>query len=202
MKLNGLRLKLRWAIWRFFTRGKAPPGVTLEMAGELFEEGIGLAKAGKTAEALRIAEQLKGYRYTGAYEVEAVAMSEAGRPDDAIDALRAGLTKKKVWRLGHLLGIYLSDEGRYDEALAALDESLTMHEPEPLCTAYNKAIVFDRIGQTDQAINLLRDAIDGGHGDEDASLQLAESFLAKLSEPPKPPPPPARRIVKQPRRRR
>lgn len=148
-------------------------------------------------EALKIARELASYRYTGAWEIEAVALHELGEADRAIELLQKGVGIKPVWRIGHLLGIYLSDEGRYEEALQAFDDSLGMFEPQPAITAYNRAIVLDRSGRTNEAITLLEETISSDAAQEDReALKLAADFLGCLKVD-TPDPPPRRRTVKR-----
>jgi tetratricopeptide (TPR) repeat protein len=175
--------RFRRFVWRLLKRPGPPPGITIEDAIELFERGMELSQQGHPQKALEIARELDGYRYTGAWEVEAAALREMGDADGAIEVLRSGIDKKPVWRIGHLLGIYLSDERRYEEALEAFDASLGMHQANQISTRYNQAIVHHRAGRTDQAIKLLQETISSKSlGDEQEALELASAFLAKLTE--------------------
>lgn len=186
-------LRIRRFIWRRLKRPGPPPGVTLQDAGDMFEKGMESYRQGNPQEALKIARQLKSYRYTGAWEIEAVALRELGDVEGAIEALRTGIERMPVWRNGHLLGIYLSDEGRYDEALEAFDASLNMLEPEPKMTAYNRAIVLNRTGRKDEAVMLLKELISSDlPRDEPEAVELAIELLDQLTGA-RPKPTPRRR---------
>ncbi|HEX8667282.1 MAG TPA: tetratricopeptide repeat protein [Allosphingosinicella sp.] len=176
-----MTLHLRRFIWRTLKKPGPPPGLTLEDAGNLFDRGAEFNRRGMHREALEIARELASYRYTGAWEIEAVALHELGEADRAIELLQKGIEKMPVWRNGHLLGIYLSEEGRYEEALQAFDASLEMFEPQPAMTAYNRAIVLNRSGHTDEAVTLLEETISSDAAQEEPeALELASDFLARL----------------------
>ena len=146
-----------------------------------FHEGLELAKSGKFEEALAIASELERSRFTGCFEIKAIVLNGSGDREGAIDTLIQGVAIKPVWRNGHLLGIYLSDVGRYDEALTAFDASLAMHGPEPKATALNKAITLDRMDRVEEAIDLLTSLVrDTGVDDEPEVTEIARDFLTKL----------------------
>jgi len=190
-------------VWRWLDRPGPPPGITIDDAGELYERGMELNRQGQPQKALEIARELNGYKYTGAWEVEAVALHEIGDANGAIEALRNGIEKKPVWRVGHLLGIYLSDGGRYEEALEAFDASLGMLHPEPMMTRYNQAITHDRADRTDQAVELLRNVVSSeSSSEEQQAIELATAFLAKLTANGPNKPTPRRHSFKRPTRRR
>lgn len=89
------------------------------------KRGLSLVKKGKTAEALRVARELHAIRYSGCFEIEAQALAREGSKEEAVKVLRKGLEVAPAsWLNGNLLGNYLSDEGRYDEAFAAYEEAL------------------------------------------------------------------------------
>ena len=197
MPLKEVMLLLRRFIWRTLKRPGPPPGLTLQDAHNLFDRGAEFNRRGMHREALKIARELASYRYTGAWEIEAVALHELGEANRAIELLQKGIEKKPVWRNGHLLGIYLSEEGRYEEALQAFEASLEMFEPQPAMTAYNRAIVLDRSGHTDEAMTLLEETISSGPAQEDReALELARDFLGRLKAD-TPDPPPRRRTLKR-----
>ena len=182
MPSKNLILDLRRFMWRKLKRPGPPPGITAEHAENLFDRGHELNKHGKHREALKIAQQLASYRYTGAWEIEAVALYGLGEVDQAIEALQESIGKAPVWRNGHLLGIYLSEEGRYDEALRAFDASLEMFGAQPATTAYDQAIALDRSGRTDAAVELLRGMISSSASqDEPEAMERARNFLASLT---------------------
>jgi tetratricopeptide (TPR) repeat protein len=202
MSLNDTILGFRRLLWRLFRRTGPPPGVTPTDAGELFDRGMEFIRQGQCRKALGVARTLHRYRYTGAWEVEAAALQELGESDKAIEALRRGIEKVPVWRNGHLLAIYLSDAGRYDEALDAFEASMTMYEPRYVPTTYNKAIALQRAGRTDEAISLLQElAIREPSEDEEEALALATDYLQKLTTGARVAPIVPRRSGKRPSRR-
>jgi tetratricopeptide (TPR) repeat protein len=90
----------------------------------------------------------------------------------------------QVWRNGHLLGIYLSDERRYEEALVAFDASKSMYGAQPDWSDYNKAIVLNRMNRSDEAIALLEEVAARARDDHDSELaRRASQFLTDLTAP-------------------
>jgi tetratricopeptide (TPR) repeat protein len=172
---------LRRSIRDRLTGAKTQPPRSVADMEAMLHEGLELARNGDVDEALTIADELEELRFTGCFEVRAVALNEMGDREKAIETLRHSLDIKPVWRNAHLLGIYLSDEGLYDEALQSFDASLSMHASEPKATAYNKAITLDRMGRVEDARAVLTgisttDEID----DEPDITEMTNEFLAKL----------------------
>ena len=161
---------------RFTDKVWKRPNFTVEQVEAFYDEGEELIEEGRFQDALKIAKTLKRCRYTGAFEIEAKALNGMGRTNKAIASLRAGLSKKPVWSLGHLLGIYLSDEGHYEDAIEAFVQSDSMWRPRPRITAYNIAIVHDRAGRPDEALRLVRDLL--AEPDVDGDEDLREHMTA------------------------
>ena len=106
-----------------------------------------------------------------------MVQNSAGKHDKAIQTLRDGLDTKPVWRLANLLGNYLSDAGRYHEALDAYDRSSGMHGDDPDATHLNRAIVLSRAGRDREARQILRDLLD-----RDLEADLAIKVRAVASD--------------------
>jgi Flp pilus assembly protein TadD len=70
--------------------------------------------------ALEIATELEAHRYSGSFEIAALAHAGKGDLEAAVAVLRRGVaTVPDAWPNWQLLGNYVSDLGRYDEAEAA-----------------------------------------------------------------------------------
>ncbi len=87
---------------------------------DLSREGFLALDRGQWEKALRLARKLTEKRNTAGREIAARALWELGKPDEAMEELRAGIaTAPQIYIFYSLLGHYLSDLGRYDEALEA-----------------------------------------------------------------------------------
>lgn len=96
-------------------------------------------------EARKIARKLRKLRFTGAFEIEALALSGEERDEDAVRVLREGIAfAPDAWPNWHLLGCCLSNLGRYDEAQLAYDRAATATDADPGLIALNRAIVETR----------------------------------------------------------
>lgn len=110
--------------------------------------------------ARRIAAQLLRMRHTAGFEYEARALWGLNRPDDAIATLRRGVeVAPDLWILWEYLGHYLSDTGRYGEALDALRRGMECPNAPQDSFLYNLAIVYQRMGEYATAVQMLQEAI-------------------------------------------
>jgi tetratricopeptide (TPR) repeat protein len=157
--------------------------------------GLALAalEAGDTEEAQRLAAELAELRNTGAFEIAARAHWLAGESEKAISLLRQGLESfPQVAVLWSWLGHFLSDSGRYDEAVEAFLMSSQGHGADVGMARYNMAISLWRKGELSEARAELEAiqgnspppyrvkemmavlAVDSGNGKE--ALELLESL--------------------------
>ena len=89
------------------------------------KRGLSYVKDGRTAKAMEVARELYSLRYSGGFEIEAQALAQDGMKDEAISVLCKGLEAAPTsWLNGNLLGNYLSDQGRYEEAFIAYEDAL------------------------------------------------------------------------------
>ena len=96
-----------------------------ERADELMKRGLAFVRESRTREALAVASELHSLRFSGGFEIEAQALAYDGLKEEAVAVLRKGLrAAPNSWLNGNLLGNYLSDLGRYEEAFAAYEETL------------------------------------------------------------------------------
>jgi tetratricopeptide (TPR) repeat protein len=116
------------------------------------KRGLALVEKGNTAEALAVAGELHSIRYSGAFEVEAQALARDGSKEKAIAVLRKGLEAAPTsWLNGNLLGNYLSDQGRYEEAFVAFEEALRTPTADRVLIEANYALALLRAGRDEDA---------------------------------------------------
>jgi len=116
------------------------------------KRGVALVGRGKTTEALAVAQELHAIRYSGAFEVQALALAREGSKDEAIQVLRQGLEAAPTsWLNGNLLGNYLSDEGRYEEAFAVYEEALSTPTADRVLIEANYSLALLRAGRLEEA---------------------------------------------------
>ena len=116
------------------------------------KRGLAYVKQGKTNEAMGVAKKLHSLHYSGGFEIEAQALASNGSKDEAITVLRKGLEAAPTsWLNGNLLGNYLSDQGRYDEAITAYEDALRTPSADHILIEANYAMAFQRAGRDDEA---------------------------------------------------
>jgi Flp pilus assembly protein TadD len=92
-------------------------------ADDLMHLAFRALDSGKPKAALKVAKKLERMRYSGSFEIQALAYADLGDPSKAISVLREGTTKcPNVWLLWQLLGNNLSDAGRFEEAFEAYEK--------------------------------------------------------------------------------
>ena len=134
--------------WTRIIRRQSQP----EHADRLMKRGLSLVEKGKTTEALAVAKALHSIRYSGAFEIEAQALAREGSNEEAIAVLRKGLEVAPTsWLNGNLLGNYLSDQGRYDEALGAYEQALSTPTADHILIQANYALALQRAGREEDA---------------------------------------------------
>ena len=130
------------------------------------KRGLAYVKKGRTNKAMKVAKELHCLRYSGAFEIEAQALAQDGSKDEAISVLRKGLEVAPTsWLNGNLLGNYLSDQGRYEEAFVAYEEALRTPTADHILIEANYAMALQRAGR-----------------DEDAQAKIAKIAATDLSK--------------------
>lgn len=120
----------------------------------LYKEGIELIEDGQFEKALEIGKRLERIRWTGGFELQAIAFENMDRLEDAIKILQRGIEAAGgPYFLFSRMGNYLSDMERYDEALEAYDKGLALSETDELLFKLNRGIVFWRKDNSKQALN-------------------------------------------------
>lgn len=122
---------------------------------KLYEEAHELLDGGSYEEALKFARKLRKVRYSGAFEIEALAYSALEQYDDAVRVLREGLAlAPAAWPNWMLLASTLSDLKQYDEALLAYDRAQACSGSDRNVIDYNRGIVAWRQKKPQEALRL------------------------------------------------
>lgn len=112
-----------------------------------------LLEGGDFDAALEVARKLEGLRYTGAFEIAALAHMGRGEVEAAVDVLERGLTlAPAVWINWQLLGNCLSDLQRYAEAGSAYARALACPHVWADSVRLNQAILASRQGLHEEAL--------------------------------------------------
>ncbi len=122
----------------------------------LYDEGRELVDSYAYEEALKVGRKLRKLRYSGAFEIEALAYSGLEQHEDAVRVLREGLAlAPAAWPNWMLLGSCLSDLKRYSEASLAYDRAAACEGSDRTVLDFNRAIVAWRQKHYPEALRLL-----------------------------------------------
>lgn len=136
-------------------------------AQRLHDEALAHLDRGELDEARRIAAELRGMQWSGAFEILALAARAEGDLEGAARALEEGIAlAPAAWTLRQLLGTIHDERERHDDALRAYDEALRCEG------AWASSIRFNRAVSRMLA------------GDPGAALADAESVLEDPATPP------------------
>ncbi len=126
-----------------------------------WRSNVGLIKLGyrllehEPLKALRVGQELRRRRNSGGFEIEARALWEMGKRGRAIAVLEDGVRAfPTIFILWSYLGHYLSDEGRYDEALHAFERARSLPKADMAVEDLNIAIVYFRQGRYEESLAL------------------------------------------------
>ncbi|MCS7209990.1 MAG: hypothetical protein NZ874_10520, partial [Fimbriimonadales bacterium] len=144
---------------------------------QLIEEAEQALAEREFEKARRIAAQLLRMQHTAGFEYEARALWESRRPNDAIAALKRGLeVAPELWILWEYLGHYLSDMGRHGEALEAFRRGMACAGAPQDSFLCNLAVVYQRMGEHETALQMLQQAETARHRVPVAYLELARAY--------------------------
>ncbi len=146
-----------------------------------YDKGIQLLQRKDFERAAKIGDELIKLSYSGGFEIKARCLYKGGKESEAIRLLeRATQRYPKVWILWSYLGEYYSNEGRYQDALAAFHQFRNTGG-EHQTAQYNIAVVYGRMEEYAQALT----EIEGAFGGEPANhfvLRAKASFLNGLGQ--------------------
>ena len=127
-------------------------------------------------EALEVARQLEDLQFTGAFEIAAFAYDGLDDIEEVVRVLHRGTElAPDCWPNWELLGKYLSDLERYEEAEAAYEQALECDDVWIASIRLNQAILAERRGRPEKALELLEEA-----DDPHLHLEAAECRIACL----------------------
>jgi choline-sulfatase len=87
--------------------------------------------------------------------MSALTLSESGRADDALDALRrAAVLEPDGTQIHYLKGVILGNQQRYREAAVALERTVELN-PRHVLARFKLALAYLRLGTTDRAETVL-----------------------------------------------
>ena len=154
-----------------------PPSDFIKRKSEkLAEAGYQHLKDGDAEAALKVAAQLEVLGFTATFEIAALAHGQLGDLEAAVDVLRRGLEiVPTVWINWQLLGNYLSDLERYDEAASAYERALECPDVHQSSVRLNQAILASRRGLNDQALSYAEQVTD-----PDLALRAASARVTAL----------------------
>lgn len=119
-------------------------------------EGYNALEVADLERALQVSRELYDHRHTASFEIEARARWEMGDTERAIEVLQEGTERApEIFTLWDYLGSYLSDEERYDEALAAYYRAREAENAPVEAVDFNIAIIYQRQDRHERALALL-----------------------------------------------
>ncbi|MBX9694399.1 MAG: hypothetical protein K2Z81_18580, partial [Cyanobacteria bacterium] len=126
-------------------------------AEKLMDDAFRYLSQYDSEKALKIGKQLQKMRYSGAFEILALAHEQQDNLPAAIASLEDGVkTCPQVWRLWQLLGNFRSDAEYYDEAMRAYDRALACQGADTEWISLNKSICLSRSGRFSESIEVAR----------------------------------------------
>jgi tetratricopeptide (TPR) repeat protein len=168
--------------------------LTRRRSGQLAAEGYRHLEEGNAEEALAVATKLEGMQFTAAFEIAALAQVQLGDLGAAVTTLERGLEiAPGVWINWQLLGNYLSDLERFDEAARAYEKALACADVHESSIRLNQAILAKRQDLNDQALAFVDQVTDpdlairaagvrvdalAGAGRPDEALRAGEAALS------------------------
>jgi len=152
---------------------------SLAEAEKMMDRGWELLREHCPEEALEIGIALEGRRYSGGFEMQALALADLGRRPEAIEVLERGVeTVPDVWLLWQLLGNYRSDEGDYEGAFAAYERASAC-ECDRMSLDYNHGNALARAGRLEEARAKLEPLLAQVH-DPETDPELARLIVGEL----------------------
>ena len=154
----------------------SPSDETRQRTEALVNQGHEFLEEEEYEKALEVAGELEELHYTAAFEIAALAHDGMGNLDEAVRVLHRGVdAAPDCWPNWQLLGNYLSDLERYEEAEASYEQALECKNVWEPSVRLNQAILAGRQEQYDKALELL-DRVDAS----EFALRVAEQKIVYL----------------------
>ena len=107
--------------------------------------------------ALKIGKKLKSMKYSGGFEIMAMAYAADDQKDKAIECLEEGVeTCPDLWILWQMLGNYRSDQDEFDKAMACYDKAAACPNGDTSSVNLKRAVCLCRQGLYERALNTLQ----------------------------------------------
>lgn len=146
-------------------------------AEALMGEASRLLEEFEPKKALKIGKQLEKMRFSGGFEIQALAYADLDKKGKAIKVLEKGIkTVPDVWLLWQLLGNYYSDEGDFEKALTTFEKGLQTKQPDKISLKYNYAIALQRQRNFEKAQGLISEIL----SDERYPDEIEENLLLHI----------------------
>jgi tetratricopeptide (TPR) repeat protein len=130
-----------------------PPDLSAE---ELMERACECLASCDSEGALFIAERLEKMRYSGAFEIRALAFASENKLEKAIKCLERGVKLcPQVWILWELLGNYRSDAGQFNKAMLCYDKAASCPDVDANSINYNRATCLSRQDRNEEALAVI-----------------------------------------------
>ena len=155
----------------------SPNDETQQQTEALANQGYEFLDEEEYEKALEVARKLEELHYTAAFEIAALAHDGMGNLDEAVRVLHRGVdVAPDCWPNWQLLGNYLSDLERYEEAEASYEQALQCKKVWEPSIRLNQAILAGRRDQYEKALELLE------HVDSpELALRVAEHQIVNLN---------------------
>jgi tetratricopeptide (TPR) repeat protein len=145
-------------------------------AEELSAKGFECLKSAEYKKALKIAAQLEKIRFSACFEIAAQAHAGLGDVEKAVRVLERGIElAPDVWLNWQLLGNYLSDLDRFEEAEQAYQKALSCANASTSYIRLNQAILANRQNKFNDALLLL-----GKIDEKELGLEKSEACFYSL----------------------
>jgi tetratricopeptide (TPR) repeat protein len=130
---------------------------TEQGATELMDKAYECLDSCDAKGALKIGKKLKSMKYSGGFEIMAMAYVDDDQKDKAIECLEEGVkTCPDRWILWQMLGNYRSNQDEFDKAMACYDKAAACPNGDTSSVNLNRAVCLCRQGLNEKAINTLQ----------------------------------------------
>jgi tetratricopeptide (TPR) repeat protein len=126
-----------------------------QLIQELIEEAYEYLEISDLSSAIKLGKKISKYHSAG-YEIMAIGYARKGNTPKAVRYLKKGAQRfTGVWHYWQLMGNYLSDLGRFPDALECYEKALQMEHKDEQNLLLNKAVLLDRMSRSHDALEIL-----------------------------------------------
>lgn len=118
----------------------------------LMWDAFQLLENGEPQKALEAGKELEKLRYSGGFEIQALAYAELGKKKKAINVLEKGVEEAPdIWLLWQMLGNYYSHEGQMEKSCDAFEKGLQIEQTDRVSLLYNYSLALERNHEYEKA---------------------------------------------------